>query len=164
MALRKHRPGELVIEQSRDLDTVRATLASGGMITRGIEWPQACYLLAFFGDDPVGVVGVEPMIDAALMRSLYVVEPMRRRGIATQLFSAARKAAHSRGARVIYLFAYPELMSFFARFGVSEVAVDLLMNALGGTPEVEYYRARPDLLGRERALRLDISQDGVIQR
>jgi len=164
VALRKHRRGELVIEQTRDLETVRSTLESGGMITHGIEWPAACYLLAFFGDDPVGVVGVEPMIDAALIRSLHVVEPMRRRGIATQLFAAARKAAHTRGARTIYLFAYAELVPFFARLGLTEVSVDELMNALGGTPEVEYYQSHLDKLGREHALRLDISQDGVIQR
>ena len=50
MALRKHRPGELVIEQTRDLARVREILASAGMMTDGIEWPAACYILAYNGD------------------------------------------------------------------------------------------------------------------
>lgn len=162
MALRRHRPGELVIEQTRDIAAVRAILEAGNMLTHGIEWPAACYLLAFMGDDAVGVVGVEPRIDAALIRSLHVVEAMRRRGIAARLIAAARKAAHTRGARTLYLFAYPELRGFFERFGFAEVAPEILMNDLRGAPEVEYYRAHPGELAREGAFALDISNDGLI--
>jgi hypothetical protein len=36
MALRKHRAGELVIEQTRDLMRVREMVASAGMMTEGI--------------------------------------------------------------------------------------------------------------------------------
>jgi GNAT superfamily N-acetyltransferase len=164
MAMRKHRAGELVVEQVRDSATVRALLETGGMITQGVEWPAACYLVAFFGAEPVGVVGVEPRLDAALIRSLYVVEPMRRRGVAAQLVEAARKAAHTRGARSLYLFAYPELAGFFARFGFTQVPVERLLGDLGGAPEAEFYRARPVELAREVALYLDISRDGVIER
>ncbi len=99
MALRKHRPGELVIEQTRDLIRVREILASAGMMTEGIEWPAACYILAFNGDESIGVVGIEPKIDAALIRSLFVKASMRRRGIGAALVAAARKSrAHSRRA------------------------------------------------------------------
>jgi N-acetylglutamate synthase-like GNAT family acetyltransferase len=164
MAIRRHRAGEIVIEQTRDCAAVRALLEAGNMITDGIEWPAACYLLAFFGDDAVGVVGVEPKIDAALIRSLHVVETMRGRGIAPRLVAAARKAAHTRGARTLYLFTYPELRGFFARFGFAEVAPQRLMNDLRGAPEVEYYRAHPDELARECAMALDISNDGLIAR
>ncbi|MGH7779640.1 MAG: GNAT family N-acetyltransferase, partial [Candidatus Binataceae bacterium] len=108
MAIRRHRPGELVIEQTRDAGAVRAFLQAGNMIAAGVEWPAACYLMAFFGDDAVGVIGVEPKIDAALIRSLHVAEAMRRRGIGAALVAAARKAAHARGARTLFLFAYPE--------------------------------------------------------
>lgn len=164
MVIRRHRAGELVIEQTHDIAAVRAFLEAGTMITDGIEWPAACYLIAFFGDDPVGVVGVEPKIDAALIRSLHVIEAMRRQGIAARLLADARKAAQTRGARTLYLFAYPELRKFFARFGFSEVAREHLMNDLRGAPEVEYYRAHPDELARECAMALDISNDGLIAR
>ena len=163
MALRKHREGELVIEQTHDIARVRAMLESGGMITEGIEWPAACYLFAFFGNDPVGVIGVEPQIDAALIRSLYVIESMRRRGIGAGLVAAARKAAHTRGAQHLYLLSY-EPGNFFMRLGFEPTSISELVDALTGVPEVEYYRARPEKLAQEIALHLDISRDGIIDR
>ena len=58
MAIRKHRAGELVVEQTRDLALVRAMLERGRMTTEGIEWPATCYIAAYFGDEAVGVIGV----------------------------------------------------------------------------------------------------------
>ena len=55
MAIRKHRAGELVIEQTRDLGLVRGMLERGGMMTEGIEWPAACYIVAYVGDEAVGL-------------------------------------------------------------------------------------------------------------
>jgi len=163
MALRKKQDGKLVIEQTRDIALVRAMLADAGMITEGLEWPPACYLVAYFGTDPVGVIGVEPSLDAALIRSVFVIDEMRGRGIGTELFAAARKAAHTRGARTLYLFS-TDAGDFFKRFGFVEVPVGELVAALSGVPEVKYYVARPEELAREVAWRLDISQDGVILR
>src|SRR5277367_2463733 len=158
MAIRKHRAGELVVEQTRDLAIVRAMLERGGMTTAGIEWPAACYIVAYLGDDAVGVIGVESKIDAALIRSLYVNESVRRQGIGAALLAAARKAAHTRGARHLYLFA-KDPGEFFSRYGFELVDVADVMNALAGAPLVEFYRARPEELVREVAYHLDISAD-----
>ena len=163
MAIRKHRAGELVVEQTRDFAVVRAMLARGGLMTDGVEWPAACYIVAYFGDDAVGVVGVEPKIDAALIRSLYVDELMRRRGIGAALIAAARKAAHTRGARHLYLLS-TDASAFFERHGFKKAVVDDVIAAIPGVPQVEYYRARPEELAREVAYHLDISGDGVIER
>jgi amino-acid N-acetyltransferase len=163
MGIRKHRAGELVIEQTRDLVCVSEMLARGGLTTEGIEWPAACYLVAYVGDDAVGVVGVEPKIDAALVRSLYVDESMRRRGIGAALIAAARKAAHTRGARHLYCFSI-EAGQLFERHGFTKVPVADLVAALPGVPQVEFYRERPEELAREVAYYLDISGDGVIER
>ncbi|HKN11684.1 MAG TPA: GNAT family N-acetyltransferase [Candidatus Binatus sp.] len=163
MAIRKHRAGELVIEQTRDFGVVRAMLARGGLMTDGIEWPAACYIVAYVGDAAVGVIGVESKIDAALIRSLYVNESMRRRGIGGALLAAARKAAHTRGARHLYLFSIGA-GEFFERHGFKMVAVDEVIVAIPGIPQVEYYRARPEELAREAAYHLDVSGDGVIER
>jgi N-acetylglutamate synthase-like GNAT family acetyltransferase len=163
MAIRKHRAGELVIEQTRDFALVRALLARGGLMTDGIEWPPACYLIAYFGDDAVGVIGVEPKIDAALIRSLYVNEPMRRRGIGTALIAAARKAAHTRGARHLFCFS-AEAGPLFERHGFAMVPVAEVLTTLPDVPEVGFFRARPEELAREVAYHLDISGDGVIER
>jgi N-acetylglutamate synthase-like GNAT family acetyltransferase len=138
-------------------------LADAGMITDGLGWPPACYMVAYFGMELVGVVGVEPMLDAALIRSLYVIDAMRKRGIGAGLVTAARKAAHTRGAKSLYLFS-TDAGEFFKRLGFIEVPVPQLVDALAGAPHVEYYRARPAELAREVAWYLDISQDGVILR
>ena len=163
MALRKHRPGELVIEQTRDLAQVRETLASAAMMTDGIEWPAACYILAYNGEEPIGVIGVEAKIDAALIRSLYVKPAMRQRGIGAGLLAAARKAAHTRGARHLFLFS-TDAGNFFERLGFVRTDITNIVAALSGVPQVEYYRARPDELAREVVYHLDISGDGVIER
>jgi N-acetylglutamate synthase-like GNAT family acetyltransferase len=163
MALRKKQEGKLVIEQTRDLALVRAMLTDAATDTEGLEWPPACYLVAYFGAKPVGVIGVEPSLDAALIRSLYVVDKMRDRGIGAELVAAARKAAHTRGARSLYLLSN-DAGDFFKRFGFVEVPVAQLVAALTGAPQVKYYLARPDELAREVAWCLDISQDGVILR
>ena len=163
MAIRKHRAGELVVEQTRDLGLVRGMLERGGMMTEGIEWPAACYIVAYVGDEAVGVIGVEPKIDAALIRSLCVNESMRRRGIGGALVAAARKAAHTRGARHLYLFAN-DGREFFSRLGFQPIDAATVMSTLAGAPLVEFYRERPEELAREVAYQLDISGDGVIER
>ena len=163
MAIRKHRAGELVIEQTRDLGLVRGMLERGGMMTEGIEWPAACYIVAYVGDEAVGVIGVEPKIDAALIRSLCVNEAMRRRGIGSALVAAARKAAHTRGARHLYLFGR-DARGFFSRLGFEQAQTADILTALAGAPMVEFYRTRPEELAREAAYHLDISGDGLIER
>ncbi len=81
---------------------------------------------------------------------------------AAELVAAARKAAHTRGARSLYLFS-TDAGDFFKRFGFIEVPVAQLLAALGAAPHVEVLPvARPDELAREVAWYLDISQDGVI--
>ena len=163
MAIRKHRAGELVIEQTRDLERVRAMLARAGMTTDNIEWPAACYIVAYVGDEAVGVIGVESKIDAALLRSLYVDESMRGRGIGAALVAGARKAAHTRGARHLYLFTR-DAGEFFERLAFEPTDTASVMSTLAGAPQVEYYRAHPEELRSEAAYHLDISSDGVIER
>jgi N-acetylglutamate synthase-like GNAT family acetyltransferase len=163
MAIRRRSEGRLVIEQSRDRERVRAMLSAAGMIAEGVEWPSACYLVAWFGHEAAGVVGIETRVNAALVRSLLVVETMRRRGIGAALLAAARKAAHTRGAKTLYAFS-TEAGEFLRRFGFESAPVDELVTALRGAPQVEYYFARPEELAREVAWRLDLSRDGVIVR
>ncbi len=163
MAILKRVEGKLTIEQSRDRELVRAMLSAAGMIIDGVGWPSACYLVAWFGAEPAGVVGVEARVAAALIRSLFVVEPMRRRGIGASLIGAARKAAHTRGARTLYCLG-AGAGAYLDRFGFERAPADMLVQALGGAPLVEYYLSHPEELSRKVAWRLDISRDGVIIR
>src|SRR5579859_7526262 len=87
---RQRAAGELVVAQTRDLASVVQMLTAAGMLTGGVESPGACYLTAHVGDELAGAVGIEVRVDAALIRSLTVIESMRRRGIGAALVAAAR--------------------------------------------------------------------------
>lgn len=164
MVIRRRRaPGELVIEQTRDFARVEAILAEAAMSSEGLTWPAGCYLMACVGDETVGVVGVETLVDASLLRSLAVAAAMRGRGIGRALVAAARTAAHTRGATRLYtLVCRPT--SIFARSGFSPVATEELITVMRGTFTADRVASNPEMLGRMTALGLDISRDGVITR
>src|SRR5271170_6992416 len=126
-------PDEFGIEQTRDLEPVRSILLGAGLSAEGIDWPSACYLLAYHGAQPIGTVGIESRIDAAMLRSLAVSEPMRRRGIGEALVIAARVAAHTRGARTLYTLAPEPYAEWFTGLGFAPVPMADLTRALAGT-------------------------------
>ena len=164
-AYQRRTPGELRVEQTRDLAPVRVILEALGLITKGLEWPAACYLLAYQGDTPIGAAGIEPRVDAALMRSLAVAEPMRRRGAGEALVKAARVSAHTRGARTLYTLTPAPYLRWFTRLSFAPVPLDQLRQALAGTFLIDYLSAhQPEELSALTALAVDISNDGVIVR
>lgn len=158
-------PGVVSVEQTRDLSQVEKILAAAGMLADGVQAPGGCYLLAFIGDDVVGVIGIEARVDAALLRSLMVAGPLRRHGIGAALVAAARNAAHTRGARTLYALASdPYTARYLGRFGFTPASPANLIAALAGTYVADYLHDHPDELARHRAMSLDISNDGVILR
>jgi len=162
---RRRAAGELTVEQTRDLALVASLLSAAGMLAAGVESPGGCYLIAYVGDAVAGVVGIESRIDAALIRSLTVVEAMRGGGIGASLLSAARTAAHTRGARTLYAIASEgDATRYFTRFGFAPASSQAMLQALAGSFLAEFLRQRPDELARLRILSLDISNDGVIMR
>jgi N-acetylglutamate synthase-like GNAT family acetyltransferase len=155
---------ELAVEQTRDLAQVASLLSAAGMFAEGVESPGGCYLIAYVGDEVAGIVGIEARVDAALVRSLLVIARMRRRGIGAALISAARTAAHTRGARTLYAIAPLASQGYLERFGFASAISQTMLDALTGTFMADYLRQHPDELERIRILSLDISQDGVILR
>jgi N-acetylglutamate synthase-like GNAT family acetyltransferase len=165
MVIRRRRvEGELIVEQTRDLSGVAAMLTAAGMTTEGITWSAGCYLMAYLGSESVGVVGIETKVDAALMRSLAVIEPMRRRGVGKVLVEAARAAAHTRGARRLYCFADAAASNYLKRFGFKPASIGEVQTVLAGTFMVDNLRTQPDKASQCHALCLDISHDGLILR
>jgi N-acetylglutamate synthase-like GNAT family acetyltransferase len=162
---RRRAPGELAVEQTRDLAQAAQVLSAAGMWADGVESPGGCYLIAYVGDAVAGIVGIEVRVDAALIRSLLVLDTMRRRGVGTALIAAARTAAHTRGARMLYAIA-PDADStrYFARCGFAPAASEEMLQALAGTFMADYLRQHPDESAQMRTLSLDIANDGVIQR
>jgi N-acetylglutamate synthase-like GNAT family acetyltransferase len=174
---RRRAPGEIAVEQTRDLEQVAHLLEAAGMRTAGLDAPGGCFLIARAGEEVAGAVGIEARVDAALMRSLVVVEPLRRRGIGAALIAAARTAAHTRGARRLYALA-PDgrARDYLARFGFVPVAGDDLVEVLAGTFTVDRLRIRAQgfaanvpanlsaSLLRSIPMMADLSNDGVILR
>lgn len=142
---------------------VEETGESAGIVAGGLDAPGTCWLAAFVGDAIAGVAGIETVVDAAVMRALVVAAAMRRRGIGAALLGAARKAAHTRGARRLYALG-GRGAAYLERFGFEVVAPSAMIDDLAGTFTGDCFRARPDELAGLGALRLDISRDGVIER
>ena len=111
---------------------------------------------------------METIVDAAVIRSLAVAQAMRRRGIGAALVGAARKAAHTRGARKLYGLGRrgPDDASqdYLLRFGFVRIELAAMIEDLEGTFTASYLRAHPERLARIDALRLDISRDGLVER
>lgn len=103
------------------------------------------------------------MVDAAVIHSLAVVEAMRRRGIGSALVGAARKAAHTRGARRLYAIG-GDGVGYLDRFGFERAAASEMVDNLAGTFIAGYLSAHPDAAAKLVTMRLDISRDGVIER
>jgi len=160
---RRRAPGEVGIEQTHDPAIVATMLGRTG-IRSASDFAQAhgCFLMAYRGEDPVGVAGLETEVDAALMGLLFVLEPMRRRGIGASLLRAVRVAAHTRGARTLYATAPATLVDYFERFGFAEAGFTQLVQAFGQASLLP--RTGSHDVPNCRALRLDISRDGLIER
>ncbi|MBF6568402.1 MAG: GNAT family N-acetyltransferase [Candidatus Binataceae bacterium] len=177
---RRRAPGAIAIEQTADLARVAALLEAAAMSTAGVTAPGGCFLIAYDGDEPAGAIGIESRVDAALMRSLIVVERLRGRGIGAALIAAARTAAHTRGARRLYAIAPDDrARNYLARFGFAPVAQEELVETLAGTFTVESLSTNPDAIADPQnpanepaagsgypilAMMADLSNDGVIMR
>ena len=119
-----------------------------GAAASHIEQFGSCFLIAHSGDDPVGIVGLETMVDSAFVRLLWVTEAMRRRGIGSALVTGARKAAHTRGARTLYVYdanhgAFLRLLGFVP------------------TPALDAVSKKGE---KDPLWMLDLSRDGIIER
>jgi N-acetylglutamate synthase-like GNAT family acetyltransferase len=134
-----------------------------GIVTGGFDAPGACWIAASVDDAMAGVAGIETIVDAAVIRSLGVADTMRRRGIGSALIKAARKAAHTRGARRLYALGRRG-EEYLLHFGFERVADAEMVEDLAGTFTAEYLRAHAGEFARLDSLRLDISRDGVIER
>jgi N-acetylglutamate synthase-like GNAT family acetyltransferase len=160
---RRRAPGDVGIEQTHDPAIVAAMLdRTGTTFATDFADGDWCFLMAYRGEEPVGIAGLETEVDAALMRLLFVLETMRRRGIGASLVRAVRVAAHTRGAQTLYASAPATLVDYFERFGFAEAGFAELVQAFGQASLLP--RTGSHDVPNCRALRLDISRDGLIER
>jgi N-acetylglutamate synthase-like GNAT family acetyltransferase len=159
---RRRQAGEVTIEQTHDRALVETMLDRAAQnFPTNIAEEGECFLIAYLGEEPVAIVGLQTEIDAALMGPIFVVEEMRRRAIGVRLVSAVRRAAHARGARTLYTIVAPALTDYFVRLGFAEGTGDELFQAFRRVPKL--HGTGLDLK-KCRPLRLDLSQEGLVAR
>ena len=167
--------GELAIEQIGTLERVNGLLEAAGLNEADLPRAGICCLCASLDTRPVGVAVVRTTVDLAGLLALFVTPKFRRRGIGMALLTAARAAANTRGARLLYVIASPEAEGFLRRTGFAPLTIAEARMALeAGSMAVcllAAHELEADLVRhplRENASRalwsLDISQDGIVAR
>src|SRR5690349_12515133 len=99
--VRRRRRGELTVEQTQD-PTVITAILERAVMSPAVGESADCFLVAYWGDEPVGITGFDTDVDAALMGPFLVVPKMRSHGVGARLVGALRLAALTRGARRLY--------------------------------------------------------------
>jgi N-acetylglutamate synthase-like GNAT family acetyltransferase len=156
---RRRVSGDLTVEQTHDAAIIDAMLHRAAIAAAQIGHLPECFLIAYLGDEPVGIAGLETEVDVALVAPFFVVENMRRRRVGTHLLSAVRLAAHTRGARTLYVTVPSTYFGYFARFGFA-------MTSSADLVEVSRHvsmRIRLDNVPQCGLLRLDLSGDAPAQ-
>jgi GNAT superfamily N-acetyltransferase len=126
--------------------------------TVSVDTGGGCVLMGYCGNNPEGILCLDTQVDAALLRWLFVRDTMRGRGLAAALVDAARSAARTRGARILYAIA-PNTGDYLTRFGFEHVTPAEIAARFGrSASEFECVRYECS------SYSLDISRDGLIDR
>ena len=92
------------------------------------------FFVAMDGERLVGTVGIEPLGEVALFRSLAVVPDWRGHGLARQLFEVARRRAAQLGLRELFLLT-TTAEAIFARWGFVRIPREAAPASVQATPE-----------------------------
>lgn len=152
------------IRNEKDGETIRIRnrLAAVGMLCEDIDPDRSQFWVAERTETDteslVGTVRLELDTPNALLGSLYVAPEHRGNGLGSRLIECIEQEARSRGATSLYLFSTGAGAYFRAR-GYEEVPVEETITAVSNTPQVEYYRNRPELLTEEVTFRTSLNTE-----
>lgn len=127
---------------------VRFRLKVVGMIWQDVNPVRSNFWVAEDGGEVVGFARLEFGVSGALMGSLYVEPDYRNGGLGQMLVQRLEMEAARRGRKQLYLFS-TDAGNFFTRLGYVKVPVSQTIEAIGDTPQVEWYLRQPDLLAKE---------------
>lgn len=161
---RRARADEVVVEQASDHAAIRALLGAAGLDDAGLDRPGTCFLIAYLGSTPIGLVWIETRVDAALIRALWVAEAMRARGVGAALIRAARAAAHTRGARHLFALARQPEALYLGRFGFATISDRDGLESIFKMFSADYPSIHEGNAAEWMPMALDISRDGLILR
>ncbi len=113
-----------VIADGVPVDSILALLTQARLPVADIApGPRQRFLGARDAERWIGIVAIEPLGDAALLRSLAVAPEARSHGVARRLVFAAEALARSLGAREIVLLT-TGAAGHFERLGYAPIARD----------------------------------------
>jgi N-acetylglutamate synthase-like GNAT family acetyltransferase len=129
-------PDEAVLRSARpsDAEAVEALLAANGLPLDGVRESLPSFVVAEAGDALVGVAGLEPCDDVALLRSVAVADGWRSRGLGRALVARVIADAESRGLRALYLLT-TTADRYFPSFGFHTVAREDVPETIRATQE-----------------------------
>ena len=120
--------------RASDVEAVEALLAANGLPLDGVRESLPSFVVAEAGDALVGVAGLEPCDDVALLRSVAVAEGWRSRGLGRALVARVIADAESRGLRALYLLT-TTADRYFPSFGFHTVAREDVPEPVRATKE-----------------------------
>jgi N-acetylglutamate synthase-like GNAT family acetyltransferase len=119
----------------RDADAIKRLLGASGLPFDDIDPHLGDFIVARSSGDLVGVVGLEVMGDAALLRSLAVREDQRRHGLGLALCNEILARAQQRGVKNVYLLTLTAADFFRRKFSFAAVDRGAAPRAVQATHE-----------------------------
>jgi amino-acid N-acetyltransferase len=120
--------------RSDDHAAIERLLIDGDLPSEGIAPLLNGFLVAESNEQIVGVVGLEPCGDYALLRSTAVAPGWRGRGVGRELVERAVARAESQGIRALYLLT-TTAEHFFPSFGFQVTTRDAVPAEVQATDE-----------------------------
>lgn len=117
-----------------DLDGIERLLTSSGLPLDGVREALPTFVVAESGREIVGVAGLEPCRENALLRSVAVADAWRSHGVGRALVSRAIADAEARGCRALYLLT-TTAERYFPSFGFTKVERDAVPDDVRATGE-----------------------------
>ncbi len=115
-------------------DGVRTALLKAALPAGDVEEPGRFFWRFEHEDTPAGFGGMELHGADAVLRSIVVLGPVRRRGIGAAIVAMLETEAGIGGARTAWLAA-ASAAAFFAALGYEKVDPDALPEVIRNTPE-----------------------------
>ncbi|MFT3700117.1 MAG: arsenic resistance N-acetyltransferase ArsN2 [Kofleriaceae bacterium] len=122
------------IERTNPTDEIKALLVANGLPIDDLDDPDISLFAAHDGAALAGVVGLQWLEGAALLRSLAVEPSLRTNGVGAQLCAIATHEAETRGRSELWLLT-TSARDYFARRGFQVVARDLVPPAVRSTAQ-----------------------------
>jgi amino-acid N-acetyltransferase len=118
------------------LGYVESLLAAADLPADDVRSNPEWFYLAVDGDDRVGIGGLQPAGDDALLRSVVVEASLRGQGYGETLLSTLEARARAEGIEVLYLLT-TTAADFFAEYGYTIIDREAAPDPVRGTREFE---------------------------